>query len=700
MKPEDFRASATRPFTGEEYLASLRDDREIYIYGDRVKDVTSHPAFRNAAASMARLYDALHDPQSKEKLCWETDTGNGGYTHKFFRYARSADELRQQRDAIAEWSRLTYGWMGRTPDYKAAFGSALGANPGFYGRFEDNAKTWYKRIQEACLYLNHAIVNPPIDRDKPVDQVKDVFISVDEEVDGGIVVSGAKVVATNSALTHYNFVGQGSAQLLGNNTDFALMFIAPMNTPGMKLICRPSYELVAGIAGSPFDYPLSSRFDENDAILVMDKVFIPWENVLIYRDFERCKQWFPQGGFGRLFPMQGCTRLAVKLDFITGALYKALQCTGSLEFRGVQAQVGEVVAWRNLFWSLTDAMYGNASEWHSGAFLPSAEALQAYRVLAPRIPGDQEDHRAGGRQRPDLPALRRSRPAQSATRQVPLHLLQRLRRHGPPGADQDPQAALGRHRQRVRRPPRAVRDQLRRQPGRDPHAGPAPGGRQRGDEGHARHGRAVHGRLRRERLDRAAPAQPGRHQRARPHPPMTPASRPEVIPMSQLEPRQQAFRNAMAHLSAAVNVITSNGPAGRCGITATAVCSVTDSPPTLMLCINRNSEMNTVFKANGRLCVNVLSGEHEEVARHFAGMTEVPMERRFALHDWREGLAGLPVLHGALANLQGRIAEVQEIGTHSVLLLELEDIQVLEQGDGLVYFSRSFHRLQRACRAA
>ncbi|MBG4585671.1 4-hydroxyphenylacetate 3-monooxygenase, oxygenase component [Pseudomonas aeruginosa] len=384
MKPEDFRASATRPFTGEEYLASLRDDREIYIYGDRVKDVTRHPAFLNAAASMARLYDALHDPQSKEKLCWETDTGNGGYTHKFFRYARSADELRQQRDAIAEWSRLTYGWMGRTPDYKAAFGSALGANPGFYGRFEDNAKTWYKRIQEACLYLNHAIVNPPIDRDKPVDQVKDVFISVDEEIDGGIVVSGAKVVATNSALTHYNFVGQGSAQLLGDNTDFALMFIAPMNTPGMKLICRPSYELVAGIAGSPFDYPLSSRFDENDAILVMDKVFIPWENVLIYRDFERCKQWFPQGGFGRLFPMQGCTRLAVKLDFITGALYKALQCTGSLEFRGVQAQVGEVVAWRNLFWSLTDAMYGNASEWHGGAFLPSAEALQAYRVLAPQ----------------------------------------------------------------------------------------------------------------------------------------------------------------------------------------------------------------------------------------------------------------------------------------------------------------------------
>ncbi|MEL7553230.1 4-hydroxyphenylacetate 3-monooxygenase, oxygenase component [Pseudomonas protegens] len=384
MKPEDFRAATDRPLTGAEYLASLRDDREIYIYGDRVKDVTTHPAFRNSAASMARLYDALHAPATKEQLCWDTDTGNGGYTHKFFRSAKSPDELRQQRDAIADWSRLTYGWMGRSPDYKAAFGSALGANPEFYGRFADNARTWYKRIQEACLYLNHAIVNPPIDRDKPVDQVKDVFISVDEEVEGGIIVSGAKVVATNSALTHYNFVGQGSAQLLGDNTDFALMFIAPMNTRGMKLICRPSYELQAGMTGSPFDYPLSSRFDENDAILIMDKVFIPWENVLIYRDFERCRQWFPQGGFGRLFPMQGCTRLAVKLDFITGLLVKALQCTGSLEFRGVQAQVGEVVAWRNLFWSLTDAMHGNASEWMNGVYLPSTQALQAYRVLAPQ----------------------------------------------------------------------------------------------------------------------------------------------------------------------------------------------------------------------------------------------------------------------------------------------------------------------------
>ena len=99
MKPEDFRASTQRPFTGEEYLKSLQDGREIYIYGERVKDVTTHPAFRNAAASVAQLYDALHKPEMQDSLCWNTDTGSGGYTHKFFRVAKSADDLRQQLTA-------------------------------------------------------------------------------------------------------------------------------------------------------------------------------------------------------------------------------------------------------------------------------------------------------------------------------------------------------------------------------------------------------------------------------------------------------------------------------------------------------------------------------------------------------------------------------------------------------------------------
>ena len=381
MKSEDAIGAKGRPFTGSEYLASLSDGREIYIYGERVDDVTTHPAFRNAARSIARLYDALHDPRSKEVLTWATDTGSGGFTHKFFRAARSRDELIAQRDAIAHWARLSYGWMGRSPDYKASLMNTLGANHKFYGKFSNNALSWYRRAQEHVLFMNHAIVNPPVDRSKAVDEVKDVFITIQKETDSGIYVSGAKVVATSSALTHYNFLGQNAA-VPTHDTDLAVMFIAPMNAPGVKLICRASYEMMATVMGSPFDYPLSSRFDENDAIFVFDNAFIPWEDVLLHRDLEKLKIFFPQSGFLAGYQFQGCTRLAVKLDFLVGVIAKALRTTGADDFRGNQAMLGEIIAWRNLFWALTDAMAASPTPWVGGAVLPNVQSGSSYRVFA------------------------------------------------------------------------------------------------------------------------------------------------------------------------------------------------------------------------------------------------------------------------------------------------------------------------------
>src|SRR5215472_6335601 len=113
-------ATRTRPFTSEEYFESLRDGREIWIYGERVKDVTTHPAFRNTVRMLARLYDALHD-ERRNVLCTETDTGSGGYTHKFYRATRNAEEVVGACDAFADCPLVTYGWMDRSPDYKAAF---------------------------------------------------------------------------------------------------------------------------------------------------------------------------------------------------------------------------------------------------------------------------------------------------------------------------------------------------------------------------------------------------------------------------------------------------------------------------------------------------------------------------------------------------------------------------------------------------
>ena len=209
--PEAIIAGKNRPFTGAEFLESLRDGREVYIYGERVKDVTTHPAFAIRRLRW-RCSTMRCTPRNQGRVDGATDTGSGGYTHKFFKVAHSREDVVAQRDAIAAWARITYGWMGRSPDYKAAFLNTLGANADFYGQFAGNARAWYKRGQEAVLFLNHALVNPPIDRNKPVEQVKDVYITIQKETDAGIYVSGAKVVATNSALTNYNFLGQNMSQ--------------------------------------------------------------------------------------------------------------------------------------------------------------------------------------------------------------------------------------------------------------------------------------------------------------------------------------------------------------------------------------------------------------------------------------------------------------------------------------------------------
>ncbi len=371
----------TRPLNGADYLESVRDGREIWIYGERVKDVTTHPAFRNSARMLARFYDALHDPGRRPTITVETDTGSGGYTHRYFRAPRDVAGLVAARDAIAETARISYGWMGRSPDYKAAFLATMGANSAFYAPFEANAKAWYVRVQEDVAFVNHAIVNPPIDRDKPLDDVKDVYMHVVKETDAGIVVSGAKVVATASSLTHYNFIANNGALPI-RTKPFAFVCMVPTNAPGAKLLCRPSYEMTAATMGTPYDYPLSSRMDENDSILIFDQVFVPWENVFAYGDIDKVNNFFPGSGFFPRAMLQGCTRLAVKLDFLAGLLLKAVEATGVKDFRGVQAQVGEVLAWRNLFWALSDAMARTPVPWVDGYVLPNPDYGLGFRVVA------------------------------------------------------------------------------------------------------------------------------------------------------------------------------------------------------------------------------------------------------------------------------------------------------------------------------
>ncbi len=169
-----------------------------------------------------------------------------------------------------------------------------------------------------------------------------------------------------------------------------------------------------------------------------------------------------------------------------------------------------------------------------------------------------------------------------------------------------------------------------------------------------------------------------------PDPGVTPADAPLAV-------GQAAYRDAMARLGAAVNVVTSDGPAGRCGFTASSVCSVTDDPPTLLVCLNRTSANNARFKRNGVLCVNVLAAHHEALSSAFAGAPD--QATRFAGGRWTTLATGAPVLDDARVAFDCRIAQVTEVGTHSVLFCEVEAIRTGDDGEALIYLGRAYHHL-------
>jgi flavin reductase len=152
------------------------------------------------------------------------------------------------------------------------------------------------------------------------------------------------------------------------------------------------------------------------------------------------------------------------------------------------------------------------------------------------------------------------------------------------------------------------------------------------------------------------------------------------------------YRNAMSRLGAAVNIITTDGPAGRAGFTASAVCSVTDEPPTLLVCLNRTASVYPAFEANGVLCVNVLAPDHQELSGVFGGKT--PMAERFAAARWHDSATGAPVLEGAAASFDCRVVRSTGVGTHDVLFCEVLAVYTGEAAHGLIYFDRRYHGLQ------
>lgn len=372
--------------TGAEYLERLRDGREVWIDGERVADVTTHPAFRNTARSIAGLYDMTHDPRHADVLTFPSPA-TGEPVLRGYQVPRSQADLVARREATRTWASATFGYLGRSPDYMASCWAGFAAAPGLFARGgqqrAENVLAYHAHLREHDLYQSHTIVNPQIDRSKPAAEQEEPFlyVGVVREGEDGIVVRGAKMVGTAALFGDEIFVGT-IEPLAPADRDYALAFSIPFNTPGVKVISRASYEQAAR---SPWDNPLSSRFDENDALMIYEDVFVPWERVFVYRDVELAlAMWWETPAF-TYWIHQAAARFWTKLELLAGLAIKVAKANNVLRVPLVQMQLGRILTTVNMAKAAVLAMEAGCEPvpGGDGAVQPNRAIAFAQRSWAP-----------------------------------------------------------------------------------------------------------------------------------------------------------------------------------------------------------------------------------------------------------------------------------------------------------------------------
>jgi 4-hydroxyphenylacetate 3-monooxygenase len=375
--------------SGREYVESLRDARQVFIDGERVEDVTTHPAFRESVRSIARLYDEAADPANRELMTYPIDPGDpdSERANVAFMIPRSEQDLVDRRRGLRHWAELSYGLMGRSPDHVAGFLAGFAGNSGVFARagreYADNVIRFYEFARDNDLYLTYVIVPPQIDRSKPAHQQADphLYASVSEERDDGIVVKGAQMLGTGAAVSDWIHLSR-IVPLGPGDEDYAISVVMPIAADGVKVFSRRGY---AQAATSVYDYPLSTRFDETDSLVVFDDVFVPWESVFVYRDLELIQaQWWETCAH-ILGNSQAQIRFAVKLDFMTGLARRIAEMNGIEGLPPVRASLAEIAAHAAMASGLVAASEHNAMLDGDGVMRPGNEETYANMVLAAQI---------------------------------------------------------------------------------------------------------------------------------------------------------------------------------------------------------------------------------------------------------------------------------------------------------------------------
>lgn len=370
---------------GTKHVASLRDGRRIFIDGMCVDDHTHHPAFRNAIASAASLYDYQAQPQNLEKMTFTSPT-TGNRVSRMWQLPTSLAELVERRQALEAWAELTCGMLGRSPDHVASCISGMYMGLDLFERHSgaraSAVREYYQYARDNDLYLTYVIISPQADRSKSAGEQSDEFLvaGVCDEDSEGITIRGAKMLGTGCPLANEVFVG-AIQPLKPGEEKHSVTAMVPLNAKGLKILSRKSFE---AHAPSTFDSPLSSSFDENDAVLYFEDVKVPWERVFVHNDVQLAQaQWHAIPT--HVYQNYQCQiRLMVKLRFLLGLARKIAETNGIVNFPQVRETLGQLAAETAMVEGMVLGM--EASGWHYGKyFVPNKKLLYSAMVLTQQL---------------------------------------------------------------------------------------------------------------------------------------------------------------------------------------------------------------------------------------------------------------------------------------------------------------------------
>ena len=326
-----------------DYVAGLKDGRAIFLDGERIDDVTAHPAFAESVRRIAERYDAAAHAAD---ITTCADPASGKRIGAMWLIPRSAEDLGRRRAVHRFWAEGSYGLMGRTPDHVASVLTGFAGWRHLFDRagrqFGDNVVRFWEKARDEDLYLAYAIVPPQVDRSTPAHKHREPFLhpGVVKETGAGIVIRGAHAIATSVTMADWLYVSY-ITPLHPGDEDYAISLVMPVGAEGLQLFPRRPY---ATLATSVYDYPLSARYDEVDTTVVFDDVFVPWEQVFVYRNVELVTAQFHESPAHTTANFQSLVRFGVKLELMAGLVGKLVELQGSAGDPTVQATLGGDIA--------------------------------------------------------------------------------------------------------------------------------------------------------------------------------------------------------------------------------------------------------------------------------------------------------------------------------------------------------------------